>query len=51
LRAGFGVGLGLYTLVAAAGADEAGLEAGQKQEGEVGLEIAADESVKSEDWL
>jgi len=28
LRAGFGVGLGLYTLVAASGADQRGFEAG-----------------------
>ena len=51
LRAGFGVGLGLYTLVAAAGADQRGFEARQKQEGEVRLEVAADESVKLEDRL
>ena len=45
---GLRAGLGLCALVATAGTDEAGLEAGQEKEGEVGLKVAADEAVKGE---
>jgi hypothetical protein len=42
-------GLGLDSLIAAAGAEEGRLEAGKEQEGQVGLEIAAEETVEFED--
>ena len=44
-------GLGLNTLVAAAGAGKRGLQAGQKEEGQIRLEVAAKEAVQSKHGL
>ena len=44
-------GLGFVAGVAVAGAGERGIERGQEQEGQVGLEVAADEAVQIENDL